>query len=163
MRKSKAAADIPKISISDSKKNLVKGGKQKRPATKRKASAVAATVDAALAQPVARAPAVATATALNQRVQKQNVLGDISNNLFTPSNDEDEEFRLTVETAGKKRHMSVFKDAVEDSPGETLFIIVYIIKADRNKGRTESPLEDHRYDSFSFIYVLEGDTMINMS
>lgn len=138
MRKSKASSDIPKPNISDSKK-LVKSGKQKRPAVKRQAAAM--TVAAA----VAMVPAPAAGTALNQKVPKKNVLGDISSNLFTPS-DEDEEFRLTVETMAKKRQLSVFKDAVEDSPGKTMFIILSINETNRNKGRTESPLEDHRYD-----------------
>ncbi|APA09036.1 hypothetical protein SS1G_02908 [Sclerotinia sclerotiorum 1980 UF-70] len=49
---------------------------------------------------------------------------------FTPSNEEDEEFRMTMEEMGaKKRSFSVFQDAPEISPG-----------------RTESPLEDHRFD-----------------
>lgn len=49
---------------------------------------------------------------------------------FTPSNEEDEEFRMTIEEMGaKKRPFSVFRDAPEVSPG-----------------RTESPLEDHRFD-----------------
>ncbi|KFY28248.1 hypothetical protein V493_03038 [Pseudogymnoascus sp. VKM F-4281 (FW-2241)] len=126
-RKPKTSSDIPKHTVCDSK-NPAKGGKQKRPSVKRKAAAVA----------VAVAPAMADDTALNQKVPKQNALGDISSNFFTPTNDEDEEFRLTVETMGKKRRMSVFKDAVEDSPG-----------------RTESPLEDHRFD-FSHGLPLEN-------
>lgn len=49
---------------------------------------------------------------------------------FTPSNEEDEEFRITMEEMGaKKRSFGVFQDAPEVSPG-----------------RTESPLEDHRFD-----------------
>ncbi|TGO49779.1 hypothetical protein BCON_0200g00080 [Botryotinia convoluta] len=49
---------------------------------------------------------------------------------FTPSNEEDEEFRMTMEEMGaKKRSFNVFQDAPEISPG-----------------RTESPLEDHRFD-----------------
>lgn len=143
VRKSKASSDIPKSNISDSKKidpkNLTKGGKQKRPAVKRKATATTA----AAAVPVA--PVVAAGTSLNPKVTKQSVLGDMSSNLFTPSNDEDEEFRLTVETMGKNRQMSVFKDSVEDSPGKTQCQIISIIEANGQTGRTESPLEDHRY------------------
>jgi hypothetical protein len=111
---------------------------------------------------VAAVPAVAADVAPNQKVLKQNVLGDTSSNLFTPSNDEDEEFRLTVETMGKKRQMSVFKDAVEDSPGETLFIIVSTIEANGHKGRTESPLEDHRYEGQCLNSVVKDATMINV-
>ncbi|KAF7896629.1 uncharacterized protein EAF01_009032 [Botrytis porri] len=49
---------------------------------------------------------------------------------FTPTNEEDEEFRLAMEEMGaKKRTFSVFQDAPEISPG-----------------RTESPLEDHSFD-----------------
>ncbi|RAL66832.1 hypothetical protein DID88_007615 [Monilinia fructigena] len=49
---------------------------------------------------------------------------------FTPSTEEDEEFRITMEEMGaKKRSFSVFHDGLEVSPG-----------------RTESPLEDHRFD-----------------
>ncbi|OBT77893.1 hypothetical protein VF21_03209 [Pseudogymnoascus sp. 05NY08] len=124
-RKSKASSDIPKPSIPDSK-NVTKGGKKKRPAAKQKAAAVAVV------------PPVSADTALSEKVPKHNVMGDTSSNLFTPSNDEDEEFRLTVETMGKKRQMSVFKDAVKASPG-----------------RTESPLEDHRFD-FSHGLPLEN-------
>lgn len=122
----------------------------------------------ALAPATAPATASATAagtaagTALNQKEPKQNVLGDISSNLFTPSNDEDEEFRLTVETMGKKRQLSVFKDDVEDSPGKTLFIIASIINANGHKGRTESPLEDHRYDGQCLNSVVEDAVMINV-
>jgi hypothetical protein len=49
---------------------------------------------------------------------------------FTPSNEEDEEFRLTLGDIGrKKRSFGIFRDAPEISPG-----------------RTESPLEDHPFD-----------------
>ncbi|QSZ29962.1 hypothetical protein DSL72_004480 [Monilinia vaccinii-corymbosi] len=49
---------------------------------------------------------------------------------FTPTTEEDEEFRITMEEMGaKKRAFNVFQDAPEVSPG-----------------RTESPLEDHRFD-----------------
>jgi hypothetical protein len=106
-------------------------------------------------------PTVTADTELNQKVTKQNVLGDSSSNLFTPSNDEDEEFRLTVENMGKKRQMSVFKDAVEDSPGKAL-IIVSIVEANDHKGRTESPLEDHRYEHQCSNYEVKDATMINV-
>lgn len=89
----------------------------------------------------------AASTPSDEKGLKHNVLGDISRNLFTPSNDEDEEFRLTVETMGKKGRLSIFKDAVEDSPGETMYIIISIDGANSHKGRTESPLEEHRYES----------------
>lgn len=161
MRKSKASSDIPKSNISDSK-NLVKGGKQKRPAVKRKAATVALAPATAPATTPDTAVGTAASTALNQKMPKQNVLGDISSNLFTPSNDEDEEFRLTVETMGKKRQLSVFKDAVEDSPGKALFIIVSIIEANGHQGRTESPLEDHRYDGQCLNPVVEDAVMINV-
>lgn len=49
---------------------------------------------------------------------------------FTPSNEEEEEFRITLGDIGrKKRSFGVFQDAPEVSPG-----------------RTESPLEDHPFD-----------------
>ncbi|KAM3077545.1 hypothetical protein ACMFMG_006882 [Clarireedia jacksonii] len=49
---------------------------------------------------------------------------------FTPSNEEDEEFRMTLDDIGrKKRSFGVFQDAPEVSPG-----------------RTESPLDDHPFD-----------------
>ncbi|KFY18007.1 hypothetical protein V491_04888 [Pseudogymnoascus sp. VKM F-3775] len=129
-RKPKASSDVPKPNISDSK-NHVKAGKQKRPAVKRKPVALAVALTAAASTPS------------DEKGLKHNVLGDISSNLFTPSNDEDEEFRLTVETMGKKGRLSIFKDAVEDSPG-----------------RTESPLEEHRFD-FSHGLPLEN-TSSNM-
>lgn len=75
---------------------------------------------------------------------KQNLL---SSNLFTPSIDEDEEFRVTVETMGKKRRLSIFKDAMEDSPGKAMHITISTNEANSHKGRTESPLEEHRYES----------------
>jgi hypothetical protein len=46
---------------------------------------------------------------------------------FTPTVEEEEEFRLTVDM-GKKRAFSIFQDAPEVSPA-----------------RTETPLEEHRY------------------
>ncbi|KFY29704.1 hypothetical protein V494_08529 [Pseudogymnoascus sp. VKM F-4513 (FW-928)] len=123
-RKSKAASDTPKSNISDSKK-VVKNSKPKRPAAKRKSA------------PAAVVPTVVTGTEPDKKAPKQSVLRDMTNSLFTPSNDEDEEFRLTVENMGKKRQLTIFKDAVEDSPG-----------------RTESPLEEHRFD-FSHGLPLE--------
>lgn len=156
MRKPKTS-DIPKSNISDSKisdsKNLTKGGKQKRPAVKRKTTAATAAV--------LMAPVVAVGTSLNPKVTKQSVLGDMSSNLFTPSNDEDEEFRLTVEMMGKKRQMSVFKDSVEDSPGKALCQIIYIIEANGQTGRTESPLEDHRYEGQRLHSVVKAALMTN--
>jgi hypothetical protein len=142
-RKSKASSDIPNSHISDTQ-NLVKGGKPKRPATKRKAAGVA------------------VGAALQQRVPKKNILGDISSNLFSATNEEDEEFRLAVEDMGKKRQLSIFKDAVEDSPGKAMFLIVSSIETNRHTGRTESPLEDHRYVSHRLKSVKEGFVVTNL-
>jgi hypothetical protein len=50
---------------------------------------------------------------------------------YVPTLEEDEEFRMTVGDMTKKRALSIFQDAPEVSPG-----------------RTESTLEDHRYDRF---------------
>ncbi|KAH7364084.1 hypothetical protein BKA65DRAFT_572239 [Rhexocercosporidium sp. MPI-PUGE-AT-0058] len=51
---------------------------------------------------------------------------------YIPSAEEDEEFRLTVGDMTKKRGFSIFQDILEVSPG-----------------RTETPLEDHRFEFFS--------------
>ncbi|KAG4428738.1 hypothetical protein IFR05_015779 [Cadophora sp. M221] len=50
---------------------------------------------------------------------------------YIPSAEEDEEFRLTVGDMTKKRGFSIFQDIPEVSPG-----------------RTETPLEDHRFEFF---------------
>ena len=50
------------------------------------------------------------------------------------SSEEDEEFRMTVGDMTKKRSFGIFQDAPEVSPG-----------------RTESTLEDHRYDEAPFL------------
>ncbi len=57
-----------------------------------------------------------------------NPLTAFSQQRFIPSAEEDEEFRLTVGDMSKKRGFSIFQDIPENSPG-----------------RTETPLEDHRY------------------
>ncbi len=36
--------------------------------------------------------------------------------IFVPSTDEEEEFRMTIETMGKKKPFNIFQDAPEDSP-----------------------------------------------
>ncbi|CZT49818.1 uncharacterized protein RSE6_10710 [Rhynchosporium secalis] len=51
---------------------------------------------------------------------------------YVPSAEEDEEFRLTVGNMSKKRGFTIFQDIPEVSPG-----------------RTETPLEDHRFDFFA--------------
>lgn len=59
---------------------------------------------------------------------------------YVPTLEEDEEFRLTVGDMSKKRGFGIFQDAhaPEVSPS-----------------RTESTLEDHRYDRVSFVCVNE--------
>jgi len=56
-----------------------------------------------------------------------NPLADIERR-YIPTAEEDEEFRLTVGDMTKKRGFTIFQDIPEVSPG-----------------RTETPLEDHRY------------------
>ncbi|KAL2072676.1 hypothetical protein VTL71DRAFT_12019 [Oculimacula yallundae] len=51
---------------------------------------------------------------------------------YTPTPEEDEEFQLTVGNMTKKRGFTIFQDIPEVSPG-----------------RTETPLEDHRFEFFS--------------
>ncbi|KAH6709119.1 hypothetical protein BKA61DRAFT_556473 [Leptodontidium sp. MPI-SDFR-AT-0119] len=51
---------------------------------------------------------------------------------YIPSAEEDEEFRLTVGDMTKKRGFAIFQDIPEVSPG-----------------RTETPLEDHRFEFFN--------------
>lgn len=128
-RKSKASLNISNSHVPDTR-NPVKGGRPKRPAAKRKAAV--ASVGAALQQKI-------------PKKNKTNALNDISINLFSAVNDEDEEFRLTVEDMGKKRQLNIFKDAVEDSPGNASFVIICHFETNNLVGRTESPLEDHRY------------------
>jgi len=63
------------------------------------------------------------------------------------TNDEDEEFKLTVANMSKKHQMSIFKDSEVDSPGKIWDKSACKIRTDGHAGRTESPLDDHRYDS----------------
>jgi hypothetical protein len=55
---------------------------------------------------------------------------------YTPTAEEDEEFRLTVEDMGKKRTFNIFQDIPEVSPA-----------------RTETSLEDHRYVGNLLAYI----------
>ena len=57
---------------------------------------------------------------------------------YVPNSEEDEEFRMTVGDMTKKRSFGIFQDAPEVSPG-----------------RTESTLEDYRYDEAPFFYIDE--------
>jgi hypothetical protein len=63
---------------------------------------------------------------------------------FVPSTEEDEEFRMTVGDMAKKRPFSIFQEAPEISPGRTSQVLRLFINL-QHVGRTESPLEDHRY------------------
>lgn len=64
---------------------------------------------------------------------------------FTPSTEENEEFRLTLggmgRDKGKKRAFSIFQDVPEESPGELIGHLLDML-VNKGVGRTESPLED---------------------
>jgi hypothetical protein len=130
-RARKAKAPLGNVNINiPAVQNSSKCGRRRRSGTKPKAEAAAVGVMS------------------ERRTSNQNKLDGLGNNPFSVmTNDEDEEFKLTVANMSKKHQMSIFKDSEVDSPGKIWPKSACKILTDGHAGRTESPLDDHRYDS----------------
>lgn len=62
---------------------------------------------------------------------------------FSPSAEEDEEFRITMEDMTKRQPFGIFRDAEEGSPSKSLCYLGFGLLTQR-AGRTESPFEGSR-------------------